>query len=213
MQKFKKGDLVNIGPLPQMMSSFTTGCRAVVMHSYSDKYSGSNDHEYCIHTETEGQISWYPEDVLTFVESDRLDLVEEWEAADKKEEQRRRSILKNHPAGPGFTMREGDKSCHLKQDKFGGCEAYDHFAIVVHKDNLSEFLNEHNYTMSDEETKLVDKEAKTDVIAIFDKDAEDATLALIVWSPPDSDALLVSRINPYTIAPRTLQSLVVNLYT
>ena len=79
-QKFQKGDLVQVAKdLGKSMSHFTSGCRAIVIGSYTDRYGGDDTKSYTIYTEGRGQSSWYYEHQLTLIESGRTDLLKEWE--------------------------------------------------------------------------------------------------------------------------------------
>lgn len=85
-QKYKNGDLVRVAKnLRPSMSHFASDCDAIVIHSYADKYGGNNINSYCIHIKGEGQCAWYEECQLTLIESDRLDILCEWEQKAEKE--------------------------------------------------------------------------------------------------------------------------------
>ncbi len=106
-KKFFKGDLVQVGEMPTMMSHFTGNCQAIVLYTYAEQYgrSGSNPHkDYSLFILKRGdrgevswyhrgEVSWYHEDQLTLIEPDRLDLLPEgnvhravWEAKQQREE-------------------------------------------------------------------------------------------------------------------------------
>ena len=96
-QKFFKGDLVQIGDMPPMMSHFESNCRAIVLYTYAEKYgrSGANsDKDYSLFLLGHGgEVSWYPEDQLTLIAPDRLDILPSgnvhravWEAKQLREE-------------------------------------------------------------------------------------------------------------------------------
>lgn len=98
-QKFFKGDLVQVGEMPTMMSHFTGNCQAIVIYTYTEQYgrSGANsDKEYSLFIlkrGDRGEVSWYHEDQLTLIESDRLDLLpasnvhrKVWEAKQQRKE-------------------------------------------------------------------------------------------------------------------------------
>jgi hypothetical protein len=81
MQKFKYGDLVKItNDIDNYMSHFPSGCEAIVLYSYSDKFGGSgyNKKQYCLYLEDCGEVSWYDEHQLTLIESDKVELLNEW---------------------------------------------------------------------------------------------------------------------------------------
>lgn len=97
-QKFFKGDLVQVGEMPESMSHFSGNCQAIVMGTYAEQYGGSqrSEHHYTLFIlKKEGASSWYNENQLTLIEPDRFDLLPEnhysrkvWEAKqlrDKKE--------------------------------------------------------------------------------------------------------------------------------
>jgi hypothetical protein len=84
-QKFHHGDLVRIADdLDEWMSHFQAGCDAIVDHSYADKYGGISSSgpntQYSLHLKDRGKVAWYYEHQLTLVESNRADLLREWEA-------------------------------------------------------------------------------------------------------------------------------------
>ena len=83
-QKFSKGDYIKIDEdLGKSMSHFQSGCEAIVIGSYKDQYGGSNIKSYTLHIKGGGQTSWYYEHQLTLIEANRLDLLEQW-VADRK---------------------------------------------------------------------------------------------------------------------------------
>ena len=77
-QKFFKGDLVQVGEMPEHMSHFAGNCKAVVLYTYSEKYGGGarESKQYCLYVlPKEGETAWYDEDQLTLIEPDRFDLL------------------------------------------------------------------------------------------------------------------------------------------
>lgn len=92
-QKFQKGDLVHVAEdLGPGMSHFKSGCRAIVIGSYADKYGGENSNSYTLFLEGEGECSWYYGQQLTLIEPSRTDLLETWKD-DKGKEAKVRSDL------------------------------------------------------------------------------------------------------------------------
>ena len=106
-QKFFKGDLVQVGEMPTMMSHFTGNCRAIVIYTYTEQYGRSgadSDKEYSLFILKRGdrgevswyhrgEVSWYHEDQLTLIEPDRFDLLpagnthrQVWEAKQQRKE-------------------------------------------------------------------------------------------------------------------------------
>lgn len=86
VQKYQKGAHVQVAKdLGQSMSHFASDCEAIVMYTYSEKFGGENIDSYCIHIKGNGQTSWYYECQLALIEEDRLDLLEQWEAEEKRE--------------------------------------------------------------------------------------------------------------------------------
>jgi hypothetical protein len=79
-QKFHKGDLVQVGDMPDYMKHFTGNCEAMVIGSYADQYGGNNRDSYTLHIKGHGEVSWYKERQLTLIESNRGDLLTQWEA-------------------------------------------------------------------------------------------------------------------------------------
>lgn len=79
-QKFFKGDLVRVGDMPISMSHFSGNCDAIVIGTYAERYGagarGSKQYTlYILKHGDRGEVSWYDEDQLTFVEADRFDLL------------------------------------------------------------------------------------------------------------------------------------------
>ena len=79
-QKFFAGDLVNVGEMPTFMRHFAGNCKAIVLYTYAEKYGGDARDEkyYCLFVLKKGErgeVAWYMEDQMTFVESDRFDLL------------------------------------------------------------------------------------------------------------------------------------------
>ena len=86
-QKFHMGDLVQVAEdLGPSMAHFTSGCRAVVMGSYDDKFGGGDTDSYTLFLEGSGECSWYHECQLTLIESNRCDLLREWKDTKEKRE-------------------------------------------------------------------------------------------------------------------------------
>lgn len=95
-QKFHKGDLIRVAKdLGQSMSHFTNDCDAIVMGSYYDFYGGSpesKNHQYQLHIKNHGTCSWYNESQLTLIESNRLDLLQQWEIEKEKEREEKSNL-------------------------------------------------------------------------------------------------------------------------
>ena len=92
-QKFKKGDHIQVADdLGSCMSHFRSGCEAIIIGSYADQYGGSNTDSYTIHIKGSGQTSWYEESQLTLIESNRIDLLEQWESEAKTESDQKGDI-------------------------------------------------------------------------------------------------------------------------
>ena len=100
VQKFFKGDLVQVGPMPIHMRHFTGNCKAIVLYTYEEKYGRSGaqpDKEYglfILKKGDRGESSWYHEDQLTLIEPERFDLLPKsnvhrkvWEANKQRNEQ------------------------------------------------------------------------------------------------------------------------------
>jgi hypothetical protein len=81
-QKFHAGDWVRVADdLGSMYEYFTSGCDAIIVASYADRFGGDNDGSYTIDIEKRGEVSWYREEHLTLIEHGRDDLRLKWEAA------------------------------------------------------------------------------------------------------------------------------------
>jgi hypothetical protein len=79
-QKFNRGDLVYINSSSKDGFTGLKGdCEGIIEYSYADKHGGS-DKRYCVFIRGQGKIAWYDEERLTFVESERFDLLGEWTA-------------------------------------------------------------------------------------------------------------------------------------
>lgn len=78
-QKFFKGDLVQVGEMPEYMSHFTGNCKAIVLYTYKEHYGDGirrGDKQFCLYLlPNKGASAWYEEDQLTLIEPDRLDLL------------------------------------------------------------------------------------------------------------------------------------------
>lgn len=96
VQKYFKGDLVQLGDMPRSMSHFPANCQAVVMYTYKEKYGGSKreEQQYCLYIleKDQGETSWYDEDQLTLIDKDRFDLLPKghtdrkvWEAKQQRD--------------------------------------------------------------------------------------------------------------------------------
>lgn len=70
-----------------MMSHFTSDCDAIVIGSYKDQYGGGEreSKQYTIHIKGRGESSWYYEHQLELIQSDRIDLLQQWEKEEKEE--------------------------------------------------------------------------------------------------------------------------------
>lgn len=78
-QKFKKYDLIKVNKqLSESKSHFECDCEAIIIGSYRDQYGGENTSQYTIYIKGSGEVSWYNEDELSLVESDRQDLLAQW---------------------------------------------------------------------------------------------------------------------------------------
>lgn len=106
-----------------------------------------------------------------------------------------------------LTVRPKDKTCPLHQKEFGGCPAYSHFAVVVHRDNQAAFLAEHGLELDEEQAA-----PRTDFIAVFSTAEPDARLGFVLLSPPDSEGARRIDVDPDALDPRTFPTLIVNLY-
>lgn len=71
--------------LGEGMSHFTNDCEAIVMYTYSERYCGGDDKSYCIHIKGKGKTSWYDESQLELIETNKADLLEQWESEAKQE--------------------------------------------------------------------------------------------------------------------------------
>ena len=98
VQKFFKGDLVQVGDMPIYMSHFDGNCKAIVIHSYEENYQLRSDdkrQEYSLYVlPNRGEVCWYKEDQLTLIEPERFDLLPKsnvhrkvWEALKARNEQ------------------------------------------------------------------------------------------------------------------------------
>lgn len=68
-QKFRKGDRVYVGNLPEWMSHFPSNCYATVLYSYLDKYQSEFvGNDYALDIDGKGFSAWYPEQLLTLIE-------------------------------------------------------------------------------------------------------------------------------------------------
>lgn len=97
-QKFFKGDLVQVGAMPNYMSHFPANCQAIVMGTYAEQYGdGDTRHEqeytlFILKKGYKGESSWYEEGQLTLIEPERFDLLPKsnyirkvWEAEQARE--------------------------------------------------------------------------------------------------------------------------------
>ena len=81
VQKFFKGDLVQVGEMPSTMRHFAGNCKAIVLYTYSEQYGrrgSDSDKDYSLFIlkrGEHGEVSWYHEDQLTLIEPDRFDLL------------------------------------------------------------------------------------------------------------------------------------------
>lgn len=67
-QKFVRGDRVRIADdLGPMMSHFTSGKDATVLHSYNDNHGCNNYKDYALKIDGKGYSAWYHEDQLTLI--------------------------------------------------------------------------------------------------------------------------------------------------
>ena len=79
MQKYKKYDHVMIDKdLGSAMSHFESGCEAIVMYSYADKYSGDNTGDYSLYFKGGRTSAWYEECQLTLIRAGQKDLYDQW---------------------------------------------------------------------------------------------------------------------------------------
>jgi hypothetical protein len=77
-QKFKKGDLVQVASdLGSWMEHFRSGCQAIILYSYAEKYGSGNVHDYCLLFESGGSSAWYCEHQLTYIDH-KPELMEQW---------------------------------------------------------------------------------------------------------------------------------------
>jgi len=75
-QKFFKGDLVQVGAMPQHMRHFDGDCQAIVYGTYVELCGCSNEadekkYQLCILPKG-SQSAWYKEDQLTFIAADQF---------------------------------------------------------------------------------------------------------------------------------------------
>jgi hypothetical protein len=77
-QKFFHGDLVHVKPHPAMRSD-PQGCKAIVLHSYAERYSGqykdTTDLALYLLGNQSGFSAWHDENLLTLIEPNRLDML------------------------------------------------------------------------------------------------------------------------------------------
>jgi len=80
MQKFRFGDLVQIGDVPRCMSHFESNCKAIIL--YSDISLGdiekANGYQYSVYIKGYGKVAWYNEELLTFIKEKQDILLKEW---------------------------------------------------------------------------------------------------------------------------------------
>lgn len=81
MQRFVRGDHVEAGPHPNWPDLRDKAKRAIVIGSYKDQFGGSNTKSYTLLFENEGKVSWFPEEILTFIEHVGEPRIKEWEQA------------------------------------------------------------------------------------------------------------------------------------
>ena len=95
VQKYFKGDLVQLGEMPITMKHFPANCQAVVLYTYKEQFGGGRKEEkdYGLYIlPNKGETAWYHEEQLTFIESDRFDLLPKgnahrqvWEAKQQRD--------------------------------------------------------------------------------------------------------------------------------
>lgn len=95
VQKYFKGDLVQIGPMPFSMKHFRGNCKAIVLYTYKEAHGGQARHEqdYALYVLPRGGTSaWYLEEQLTLIEPNRFDLLPKghtdrlvWEAKQQRD--------------------------------------------------------------------------------------------------------------------------------
>jgi hypothetical protein len=80
-QKFFKGDLVQVGAMPNYMSHFDGDCQAIVYGTYVELCgcsSAGDEKKYQLCILPKGsKSSWYEEDQLTFIAADQFSLLPE----------------------------------------------------------------------------------------------------------------------------------------
>ena len=85
-QKFHRGDLVRIADdLGPTMSHFKSGCEAIVVASYHEKFGHGGTEDYSLYLKGGGECSWYYGSQLTLIEPGRLDLLDQWRRAAEDE--------------------------------------------------------------------------------------------------------------------------------
>lgn len=68
MPKFKRGDFVYIGEMPECMRHFDKRFVAIVQYTYAEEYGGANIKDYCVmHPDTGSATSWYDESQLEYI--------------------------------------------------------------------------------------------------------------------------------------------------
>lgn len=87
MDKLNKGDYVIIeNNCDWIISDKREGEEAIVLH---DNHDGS---AYSIFVKGEGQIAWYDRDMLTLLETNRVDLLDKWRDEKKVEEKMKSNL-------------------------------------------------------------------------------------------------------------------------
>lgn len=120
MQKFKKGDHVRIDKdLGKSISHFRADCEAIVIGSYADQYGGTDTKSYTLHIKNSGQTSWYDECQLTLIEPGRVDLLDEWEAAQQSEKKLKSDLDWIFEHGPEVLESPHGASIQALADCFG----------------------------------------------------------------------------------------------
>jgi hypothetical protein len=80
MQKFQKGDLVQIDKdRGGYIGRLAAGCEVVVVGSYADQFGGDDRSCYTLYLKRFGPCSWVYEQELTLIEPARTDKLQEWE--------------------------------------------------------------------------------------------------------------------------------------
>lgn len=85
LQKYNKGDHVQVAKdLGPMMGHFQSNCEAIVEYTSNEEYGDGDIVSYSIYIKNRGSVAWYEAHQLDLIETNRLDLLEQWKAEAKK---------------------------------------------------------------------------------------------------------------------------------